>query len=80
MRLIHRVVILAVAFVASGAAAFAAPALVLSDLNLRAGPGTNSSVVTTGPCGRTVDVFGCDASGWCSVRFGRFEGMRRAFP
>lgn len=49
------------------AAAFAAPALVLSDLIMRAGPGTNSPVVITVPSGGTVDVLGCDASGWCSI-------------
>jgi hypothetical protein len=75
MHLIQRVGISAAALVASNAAAFTAPALVLSDLNMRAGPGTNSPVVITVPGGSTVDVLGCDASGWCSVRYGCFGGL-----
>jgi hypothetical protein len=65
--LIQRVGISAGALVVLSAAAFAAPALVLSDLIMRAGPGTNSPVVITVPSGGTVDVLGCDASGWCSI-------------
>jgi Bacterial SH3 domain len=86
MRLSHRIGISAAAFVASSAAAFAAPALTLSDLNMRAGPGTNSPVVITVPGGSTVDVFGCDPSGWCSVRAIFFAAVfrqmhaTRAFP
>jgi Bacterial SH3 domain len=75
MHLIQRVGISAAALVVSSAAIFAAPALVLSDLNMRAGPGTNSPVVITVPGGSRVDVLGCDASGWCSVRYGRFGGL-----
>jgi len=56
------------ALLVSSAAAFAAPALVLSDLNIRAGPGMASPVVITVPGGSTVDVLECDPSGWCSVR------------
>jgi hypothetical protein len=75
MRLIHRIGISVSALVASSVAAFAAPALVLSDLNMRAGPGTNSPLVITVPGGSTVGVLGCDASGWCSVHYGCFGGL-----
>jgi uncharacterized protein YraI len=80
MRLIHRIGISAAALVATSAAAFAAPALTLSDLNMRAGRGTDSPVVITVPGGSTVDVFGCDPSGGCSIRYGRFAGfMNQAY-
>ena len=80
MQLIQRMGISAATFILSGAAAFAAPALTLSDLNMRAGPGTDSPVVITVPGGSNVDVLGCDAGGWCSVRFGRFAGfMNQAY-
>ena len=71
MRSIHRILTAAAAFAVSSGVASAAPALMLSDLNMRAGPGIDSPVVITVPGGSTVDVLGCDASGWCSVRFGR---------
>jgi hypothetical protein len=50
MRLVRRIGISAAVLVASRAAAFAGPALTLSDLNLRAGPGTNSPVVDLPQC------------------------------
>ena len=46
--------------------ASAAPALVLSNLNMRQGPGTNFAVVATIPGGSTVDVTGCTGE-WCTV-------------
>jgi uncharacterized protein YraI len=80
MRLIHRMLTAAGALAVSSGVACAAPALTLSDLNMRAGPGTDSPIVVTVPGGSTVDVLGCDASGWCSGRFGRFAGyMNQAY-
>jgi uncharacterized protein YraI len=47
---------------------------------MRAGPGTNSPVVITVPGGSTIDALERDASGWCSVRYGRFDGfMNQAY-
>ena len=80
MRLIHRILTATGALAVSSGVACAAPALVLSDLHMRAGPGTDSPVIVTVPGGSTVDVLGCDAGGWCSVRFGRFAGyMNQAY-
>ncbi len=50
----------------SAGAAFAAPALVTGDLNLRSGPGTNFGVIGVLPGGATVNVLGC-GGGWCRV-------------
>lgn len=55
----------------SASAAFASPALVISDLNLRSGPGTQYRSVGVVPGGSTVNVFECQR-GWCAVSaFGR---------
>jgi hypothetical protein len=80
MQWIQRIGISAAALVLSSAAAGAAPALTLGDLSMRAGSGTDSLIVITVPSGGTVDVLGCDANGWCSVRFGRFaDPMNQAY-
>jgi uncharacterized protein YraI len=50
----------------SGVAAFAAPALVSQDLNLRSGPGTGYGVVNVLPAGSTVDAYDC-GDYWCRV-------------
>jgi uncharacterized protein YraI len=52
---------------ASGIAAYAAPAVVTTDLNLRDGEGTRYPVVDVMPEGSVVDVTGC-GDGWCYVR------------
>ena len=49
------------------AVASATPAVVTNDLNLRAGQGTNHSVIDVLPQGSMVDVTGC-GDGWCYVR------------
>src|SRR5262245_40464153 len=48
--------------------AAAAPARVVSKVNLRLGPGTNYGVLTSMPAGVTVDVENCAAE-WCTVRW-----------
>jgi uncharacterized protein YraI len=48
--------------------AAADPARVISNANLRLGPGTNYGIATTIPAGSTVDVSGC-AGEWCTVRW-----------
>ena len=49
-------------------AAPAAPALAVSNVNLRQGPGTNYGITTTIPGGSTVDVAGCTGE-WCTVHW-----------
>ena len=60
---IHRIGISVASIDLSSGIAWAAPALTPSDLNLRAGPGTDSPVVILVPGDSTVDVLGCDAGG-----------------
>ena len=57
----------------SGGIAAAGPARVSTDLNLRAGPGTQYGVVALLPAGSTVDTRGC-GNGWCRVSFGGYSG------
>ncbi len=47
--------------------AAATPARVATDLNVRAGQGTNYPVIGVLPAGSVVDVSGC-GDGWCYVR------------
>ena len=56
-----------------GALAAAAPALVITNLNMRQGPGTNFGIITTIPGGSTVDVTGCTGE-WCNVVWGGMGG------
>lgn len=60
-------------------AAFAYPAVVTNDLNLRAGPSTANRVIGTMPQGSIVDVIGCRGS-WCEVEWrGRVGFASRNF-
>ena len=55
--------------VASAAAAFAAPAIVSGNANVRAGAGTNYPVVSHVAYGQSVNVSNCTPSGkWCYVQ------------
>jgi hypothetical protein len=60
------------AALSSGAVA-AAPALVMDDLNLRAGPGFEYGIITAMPAGIIVDAGNC-AYGWCQVTFNGING------
>ena len=51
----------------SAGGASAIPAVVSTDLNVRAGEGVDYPVIVVMPEGRTVDVTGC-GDGWCYVR------------
>jgi uncharacterized protein YraI len=60
-------------------AAFAYPAVVTNDLNLRAGPSTANRVIATMPEGSIVDVIDCRGS-WCEVEWrGRVGWASRNF-
>jgi uncharacterized protein YraI len=56
-------------------AAMAAPALVTTDLNLRAGPSTGYQSVGVLPNGAIVDVRGCTTGyTWCRVNYQGYDG------
>ena len=59
---------------ASGGIANAIPAIVETDLNVRAGPGTGYAVVDVLPVGINVDVIAC-YSGWCEVSWQGNDGF-----
>jgi uncharacterized protein YraI len=60
-------------------AAFAYPAVVTNDLNLRSAPTTASRVIATMPEGSTVEVIECRGS-WCEVEWrGRIGWASRNF-
>jgi len=60
-------------------AAFAYPAVVTTDLNLRSDPSTSSRVIGTMPEGTIVDVIDCRGS-WCEVEWrGRVGFASRNF-
>jgi uncharacterized protein YraI len=54
--------------------AAARPVAVISDVNLRAGPGTDNQVITLIPRGSVVEVGAC-TNGWCQVTFGGNMGF-----
>jgi hypothetical protein len=53
--------------------AAAKPATVVSEVNLRKGPGTDNEVITLIPKGSTVEVGTC-TNGWCQVTFNGQDG------
>ena len=63
-----------IAVLAMTPAAAAWPAEVTSDLNMRAGPGTNHRVVMVMPRGAVVDVRGCQAN-WCEIGYANRTGF-----
>jgi Bacterial SH3 domain len=54
--------------------AAAKPATVVSEVNLRKGPGTENEVITLIPKGSTVEVGTC-TNGWCQVSFNGQDGF-----
>ena len=64
----------AIVVLAMTTAAAAWPAEVTSDLNMRAGPGTNHRVLMVMPRGATVDVRACQAN-WCEVSYANRTGF-----
>jgi uncharacterized protein YraI len=66
----------AAALVLAAGAAAASPAVVSTDLNVRAGQGTQYPPIAVMPAGSVVDVTGC-SNGWCYVRdYGGFASAR----
>lgn len=61
--------------VAAAAPAFAEMATVTTDLNVRAGPGTQNPVIGRVGAGQSVNVNGClETGGWCSIATSQGEG------
>lgn len=57
----------------STAAASAFPAVVSTDLNLRAGPSTGYQVIDVMPAGAPVEALNC-GGGWCQIEYGGTVG------
>src|SRR3954471_8811608 len=51
----------------TASAANAAPGVATGDVNMRSGPGTGYSVITTIPAGAPLEIYGC--SSWCQVGY-----------
>lgn len=66
VKIAMRSAVLSAAVVLSAYDASAAPAPVGTNVNLRQGPGTTYTVITTIPAGANVDVIGCTGQ-WCQV-------------
>ncbi|MFG1463016.1 SH3 domain-containing protein [Xanthobacter sp. DSM 24535] len=66
MKAFAKVLVTALVFVAPASLALADSAVVLGDLNVRAGPGTNYSVIGTLGRGMNVQVLSCSPA-WCSI-------------
>ena len=64
----------AVLLLLSADLAAARPVAVVSDVNLRAGPGTENQIITLIPRGSVVEVGPC-TNGWCQVTFGGNMGF-----
>jgi hypothetical protein len=73
MRLLKRLFAGLVIVMGSAGLAFAYPASVTDDLNLRTGPGTQYPVITVIPGGAPVHVRSCSA-GWCAVTYQTLQG------
>ena len=58
------------------AAAAAAPGVATGNVNMRTGPGTNYSTITTIPAGAPVEVLQCTS--WCELVYGGTRGWASA--
>ena len=74
MRQVTKSVLAALLLVGASGAAWAVPAMVETDLNVRSGPSTGYPVLDTMPAGATVDVVAC-YSGWCEIVWDGFGGF-----
>jgi hypothetical protein len=73
MSVLARLAAAAVLLVSTSLAALAWPATVLTDLNMRSGPGTGYGVILILPRGVVIDVLGCQAN-WCEVTYANTVG------
>ena len=73
MKIIDRAIFTATILALASGSALAAPALTLSNVNMRAGPSMDQAIVATIPGGSNVEVGTC-SEGWCGVRWGRHAG------
>ncbi len=75
MKKIIRGVAVAISLAMATTSAYAASAMVTTDLNLRAGPGTGYARIAAMPGGSIVDVRGCTRGySWCRVYWRGYEG------
>ncbi|MFD0987621.1 SH3 domain-containing protein [Methyloligella solikamskensis] len=74
MRAIATFCLAAIALIAMSGAASAAPALVTTNLNVRAAPTTGSPIIGSLPGGTTVDALNCNF-GWCEAAGGYVAEM-----
>jgi len=64
---------------ATATSAFAASAMVTTNLNLRTGPSTGYRAITSLPNGAVVNVRGCTAGyNWCRVNWNGYDGWAAA--
>ena len=61
-------------FVATGDAAAQESAVVVTDLNVRTGPGTGYPRISTIPGGSSVEILGCTPDNWCDVVWFQLRG------
>lgn len=73
MKSVRLAIFTAMAVIASAAAAFAAPATVTTNVNVRSGPSQQTSVLDVLQAGTQVDAQ-CNNGGWCQVNYGRISG------
>ncbi|MCJ8142901.1 SH3 domain-containing protein [Ancylobacter sp. A5.8] len=78
MRFPRSLLLVAGFLLAGSLAASARPAVVTTDLNVRAGPGTGYRVIGSLPAGSSVDVGSCTGS-WCRVAGGFASARFLAF-
>jgi uncharacterized protein YraI len=52
--------------------AMAAPGVATGDVNMRTGPGTGYSIITTIPAGAPIEIYSC--SRWCEVNYAGAQG------
>lgn len=65
-----RILAAGAALLLSASGALAAPAVALSGVNVRSGPGTGYGVIGTLPRGVAVEVLSCTPA-WCAIGWGR---------
>lgn len=75
--LTRTLIVAATGLLISAGVALARPAVVTTDLNLRAGASTYAPVIIVLPVGATVETHDC-SGGWCAVSWRGYEGYASA--